>query len=107
MRIDLDPRLPQVGNDQDYPKRLNARLYDVFRSIASQLNGISEGKLSASTSATTAAPTTGTWAKGDKIYNTAPAELGTVGSKYVIEGWQCITGGTPGTWVQMRYLTGN
>ena len=84
MRVDIDPRLPQVAADKDYLARLNVRLYDVFR-----------------------ATTTGTWNKGDRIYNTAPSELGTGGSKYVIEGWQCITGGTPGTWVQMRYLTGN
>ena len=107
MRVDIDPRLPQVAADKDYLARLNVRLYDVFRAIASQLNGISEGRISSVTSATTSAPTTGTWNKGDRIYNTAPSELGTGGSKYVIEGWQCITGGTPGTWVQMRYLTGN
>jgi hypothetical protein len=39
----------------------------------------------------TAAPTTGTWAIGDQILNTAPAASGNI-------GWVCVTAGTPGTW---------
>lgn len=38
-----------------------------------------------------AAPTTGTWKVGDKVYNTAPAAGGYI-------GWVCIVAGTPGTW---------
>ena len=38
-----------------------------------------------------AAPTTGTWLRGDVIYSTTPAASGTV-------GWVCVTAGTPGTW---------
>lgn len=38
-----------------------------------------------------AAPTTGTWARGDKVYNTAPTAGGNV-------GWVCVTAGTPGIW---------
>ena len=75
--------------------------------IASQLNALSEGRAAARYGALAAAPTTGTWARGDEVQNNAPAELGSVGSKYVIDGWKCVTGGTPGTWVQMRFLTGN
>ena len=100
-RLDLDPKLPQ-----DYGI-LRARLYDLFKGIAIQLNGISEGQLAASYTAQTAAPTAGTWAKGDFVKNSSPSELGTAGSKYVIHGWQCVTGGSPGTWVQCRFLTGN
>lgn len=55
----------------------------------------------------TAAPTSGTWAQGDTVVNTAPTELGTVGSKYVVDKWRCVTAGNPGTWVQLRSLTGN
>jgi polygalacturonase len=55
----------------------------------------------------TAAPTAGSWYQGDREYNSAPAEAGTAGSKYVIFGWICTVGGTPGTWLQMRSLTGN
>ncbi|GCL71801.1 hypothetical protein PN4B1_17060 [Paenibacillus naphthalenovorans] len=38
-----------------------------------------------------AAPTTGTWAVGDKVWNAAPAAGGYI-------GWVCTTTGTPGTW---------
>lgn len=78
-----------------------------YRQIAQQVNGLAEGRLAANYTAAIAAPTSGTWAQGDEIKNSAPAELGTPGSKYVIRGWQCLVGGTPGTWVQQRYLTGN
>jgi hypothetical protein len=39
-----------------------------------------------------AAPTTGTWARGDRVYNVTP----TVGSP---KGWRCTVAGSPGTWV--------
>jgi hypothetical protein len=55
----------------------------------------------------TAAPTTGTWGTCDQVRNTASTEQGTAGSKYVISGWYCTAGGTPGTWLPMRSLTGN
>ena len=39
----------------------------------------------------TAAPTTGTWLRGDIVYNATPSAAGTI-------GWICVTAGTPGTW---------
>jgi hypothetical protein len=39
----------------------------------------------------TAAPTTGSHAQGERVWNTAPIAGGT-------EGWVCVTSGTPGTW---------
>lgn len=45
----------------------------------------------------TAAPTTGTWLRGDIVWNTAPAAGGT-------PGWVCTTAGTPGTWKAMANL---
>lgn len=39
----------------------------------------------------TSAPTVGTYAVGDVVYNSAPAAGGTM-------GWVCVTAGTPGTW---------
>jgi hypothetical protein len=39
----------------------------------------------------TAAPSTGTWAVGDIVYNTAPSAGASI-------GWTCVTAGTPGTW---------
>ena len=38
-----------------------------------------------------AAPTTGTGAVGDRVYNSAPAAGGWI-------GWVCVTAGNPGTW---------
>jgi hypothetical protein len=38
-----------------------------------------------------AAPTTGTWARGDIRFNSSPSAGGKV-------GWVCTTAGTPGTW---------
>lgn len=38
-----------------------------------------------------AAPTTGTWGLGDRVWHTAPTAGG-------FEGWICTTAGTPGTW---------
>ena len=77
------------------------------KQIAQQVNALSEGRLSATYNAYTAAPTTGTWAKGDYIKNSNPAEAGVALSKYVILGFVCTVAGTPGTWLQCRALTGN
>lgn len=78
-----------------------------FKEIAQQVNAVSEGRAVGFYTASTAAPTTGTWAQGDFVRNSAPTELGTAGNKYTIAGWRCVSGGTPGTWVQARELTGN
>ena len=60
----------------------------------------------------TAAPTTApgaatNWYVGDRVVNTAPSELGSAASKYVITGWVCTVAGAPGTWLPTRTLTGN
>ena len=39
----------------------------------------------------TAAPTTGTWERGDIVYDTNVSASGFL-------GWVCVSGGTPGTW---------
>jgi len=88
-------------------KSVDADTAQWMRSVAQQVNALSEGRASALYQAGSSAPTTGTFAQGDFVANNTPTELGTAGSKYVIDGWKCINGGTPGTWVQCRYLTGN
>lgn len=45
----------------------------------------------------TAAPTTGTWARGKQVINSAP----TVGQP---KGWTCTVSGSPGTWVSQGNL---
>lgn len=44
-----------------------------------------------------AAPTVGTWAVGDRVWNSAPSAGGT-------PGWVCTTGGSPGTFKAMANL---
>ena len=99
MKLPLDPRLP-ISNSNT--SSLTQRLYDVLRESAKAFNDsyMWDGMGSA-------APTTGTWAQSDKYKNTSPIESGSGGSKYVVIGWVCTVSGTPGTWLDMRVLTGN
>lgn len=103
--------LPQVQLPQNpesaYDRALNQKLYDYLRPLFNKVNGLASGSFSAVDNAYTAAPTTGTWAKGDRITNSNPTELGAATAKYVIIGWICTVSGTPGTWLEMRTLTGN
>jgi hypothetical protein len=90
------------------PKEYDQGSYvDLFRDVAQQLDGVSEGLITATHNATTAAPTTGPHKQGDFVRNSTPSELGGAGSKYVVFGWVCVTTGTPGTWKECRFLTGN
>lgn len=79
----------------------------LFREAAKQVNALAAGNVAAVDNAATAAPTTGTWNQGDFVRNRTPSELGSGGSKYVIFGWLNVVAGTPGTFVQCRFLTGN
>ena len=101
MRLPTDIRIPQDSG------RLPWLLQDTLGRTHQQVNDLAEGRITAAHNAYTAAPTTGTYAQGDYIRNSAPAEAGSASSKYVILGWVCVASGTPGTWVQCRALTGN
>lgn len=105
MKLPLKILLPSPRSDHE--NQLNRILYQVIEDLSKQLNDLTEGRIFADHSAMTAAPTTGVFRQGDKIRNSAPSELGTAGSKYVITGWVCVASGEPGTFVQMRALTGN
>jgi hypothetical protein len=83
------------------------RLVEVFTGISTKLNQLARGSIEGADAVATAAPTTGLYAQGDQIRHSAPVEAGAVGQKYVVVGWVCVAGGSPGTWVQMRVLTGN
>jgi hypothetical protein len=102
MRLPSDPRYPQVNT----PNFLT-QLTNLYRDTAKQLNLLTEGKIVAVTNAGTAAPTAGTYQQGDKVWHSAPVEAGSASSKYIIIGYICIAAGTPGTWREMRVLTGN
>lgn len=101
MKIDEFPRWPQLGPD------LVRFISEQWRRMAGQANALAEGRIDAAHEAKTAAPTAGTYATGDWVRNKTPSEAGTAGSKYVVTGWVCVAGGTPGTWVATRSLTGN
>ena len=82
-------------------------LQRVFRETATQVNLLTEGRVSAVQNAATSVPTTELNARGDFRLNALPSELGSASSRYIIHGWRCVLGGTPGTWVECRFLTGN
>lgn len=100
--ITFDPRLPR----KDEPN-FDIQLKSVLQDIGTRLDMLSQGLLSGVRGKASAAPTTGTWAKGDFIRNSSPSEAGSAGSKYVVFGWECTVAGTPGTWLAVRTLTGN
>lgn len=86
---------------------LRRDLMKEWRILADQVNRVSEGQLSGTTNAATAAPTAGDYAWGDFVRNSEPTELGAAASKYIITGWICTVSGNPGTWLEARVLTGN
>lgn len=96
-------RAAQDADEQEFFRRLT----QFFRDVSNQLNGITEGRVSVFHAAYTAAPTDGQFVQGDFVLNSTPSELGTAGNKYIIHGWRCTASGTPGTWLQIRTLTGN
>ena len=99
--------LPQSPHPvESYETRLNFQLNKEIGELKDKDESFRMNRLAAFNSAT-AAPTGNTWAIGDIVRNSAPAELGVALSKYIIVGWICTVSGTPGTWLEMRTLTGN
>lgn len=104
------PRIPQPPADESpYLISLYRSLVDSLRDIASQVNLLSEDKISGSYGARTAQPSTVIQAVGDFTKNIAPAEAGTAGAKYVVLGWVTTVNGTASaaTSLEVRTLTGN
>lgn len=102
MRLNENFQVPS-----DAQPSLGRFLVDTVRPLVRKVNGLAGGAFNAVDGIATAPPTTGTYATPDFLRNSAPVELGAPGSKYVIYGWLCVTAGTPGTWLQCRFLTGN
>ncbi|HET8730481.1 MAG TPA: hypothetical protein VFM34_05160 [Moraxellaceae bacterium] len=98
--------LPSYSGNDGYVARLVLTLQGLFRDTGTKLNALAEGRISAKEGTATAAPTGGDWTVGDFVTNSAPSELGSAGSKYVVLGWVCVTSGSPGTWKECRTLTG-
>lgn len=100
MKLQTEPLLPTD------PAGLSLALRGLFRRIGTAFNAMAEGRIEA-VDAFDAAPAAGIWQQGDFVRKRAPIEQGVAGSKYVIYGYLCVASGTPGTWVQARFLTGN
>ena len=92
-------KAPRISGDPTLQRELSEH--------ANLVNLITDGRLSGTNNATTAAPSGGDYARGDFVKNSEPSELGAVSSKYVVLGWICTVAGPPGTFVQVRALTGN
>jgi hypothetical protein len=93
-------------------ERLLLNLTDILSRTNDQVNRLTEGQASAVHNKLAAVPTTGAYTAGDFIKNATPSEQGSIGAKYVVEGWLCVAGGdfataSPPTFVEKRFLTGN
>jgi len=82
-------------------------LYRILTAIDTQVNNLMDGRISA-LRADSVMPTSSLVpsAIGDEVRNLNATVQGTVGSQYVVRGWICTTGGTPGIWREQRSLTG-
>lgn len=100
-KLEPFPRLPENYH------QFQLKVTDLVTRLNARVNGLSEGLIADTYSASNGPPVSGSWQKGDFIANKAPQELGATSSKYVISGWLCIEGGEPGTWVEQRISTGN
>jgi len=101
MKLITDPRLPTET------QQLVLKLTNILRDVTNQLNNLTEGRISAVYNAQPAPPASGQNYAGDFVRNSAPSELGTAGSRFIVFGWMCVASGTPGTWSPLRTLTGN
>lgn len=100
---------PRLGTPKTLTELVTA-LNIWLKLVQEQVNRVSSDFISGHPTAATSPPTVGSntlYSQGDRIMNLQPTELGSTGSKYVVTGWICVAGGQPGTWVQMRTLTGN
>lgn len=77
-----------------------------LREHAVLINLMTDGRLAGTHNATTAAPASGSYAVGDFVRNSAPAEAGSAGSKYLVLGW-VVTDDDPLAFLPCRVLTGN
>jgi hypothetical protein len=98
MRLNLFNRVTAM-----YDRQVLAKM---MLDIQNQVNALSEGQLVGRYNAATSAPTTGSYAIGDIVYNSNPSELGSASSKYILLAWIC-TDDDPLTFKELRCLTGN
>jgi hypothetical protein len=98
--------LEQFLSGEKYDRGL---MIEIARQVEDAVNRLSEGRIYQHYNAAASAPTGSTVAYqlGDKVWNLTPTEVGGAGSMYMIVGWINVAAGSPGTWREMRVLTGN
>jgi hypothetical protein len=98
--------LEQFLSSDKYDRGL---MIEIARQLEDAINRLSEGRIYQKYNAAASFPTGATvsYQLGDEVPNITPTEFGAPGSMYIITGWKCIAAGTPGTWREMRVLTGN
>lgn len=100
--------LSRLAISDHVPQKYDASTFArLLRYAENLVNNLAEGRATARYQSSAAVPTTGIYAQDDIVWKSACSEQGTAGSKYVIIGWICTAGGTPGTFKEMRVLTGN
>ena len=104
-------RLDPLANIPSEPDAMARKVSDLIRRSNQAVNSLVEGRAAALYAAQASYPTSGTWAVGDYVHNSAPTELGGGGSKYIVYGWKRLTSGSGNVlntdWFQDRRLTGN
>ena len=100
------PILPRGQQEFDsYQARLRLNVERELQALRTKVLLLFQGRLAGRYSAT-AAPTGGKYQQGDIVWNSNPTVAGALLAQYVIIGWICTVTGDPGTWVEMRTLTG-
>lgn len=102
--------MPKLYLEQYLQKEYDyALMAELMRILEDVVNRLAEGRIYAHYNAANAAPTGSTvsYQVGDKVWNLTPTEAGSAGSMYMVIGWVCLAAGSPGTWREMRVLTGN
>ena len=107
-RLVLDLKVPATYDRQVFT--------DIIRAVCGQVNQLSEGKIQARYSASTAVPSASVAAAvGDIVWDSNPTQQSSVApgvaANYVRLGWECTTGGTgeggdAPTFREIRVLTG-
>ena len=84
-------------------------LIEMVRQVEDAINRLSEGRIYQHYNAAASAPTgdAQSYQVGDFVRNLTPTPTGSAGSVYVILGWVCTAAGAPGTWEEVRTLTGD
>lgn len=105
--------MSKLNLDQGVPNSYSkADLSRVILAITGQLNGLSEGRIAARYNAQASVPSGGSvsYAVGDFVPDTnctvGASVVSGLGVSYIRLGWVCTVPGTPGTFQEVRVLTG-